>query len=241
MNTRKLFSLLAAALALASCQPQTGNEEYPRIYKTDSSSEPADGETLASVKADQNAIYISAGILNATKCTVKKSGDGSSLVGGKNAAVLVTGTGWLVMKAGSVVSDAAFAPALAVTGGKAEGAVKTSGTILSTLGKDSPAIYMEANKIIMDEGQLSTEGDVPAIMVPSGSSARVELNGVLCSCPVLAQVGGTLYLKLGQYAASEIEYLGSVQFEEGGKLILDDPDNIWKGTSFGSGSIQEVL
>ena len=240
MKISNILAFAAGALIWAACGGPA-EEVTSRIYKTDSSSELLENESFISSAAEQNTVYISAGTLNATGCSIKKSGNGTSLSGGRNAAILVTGSGWLLMKGGSSVSDAAFAPALAIVGGKAEGAVKLSGCTLSTLGADSPAVYLEKNKLIMDEGQLSTAGDVPAIMVPKGSDARVELSGVLCSCPVLAQVEGTLYLKLGQYAGSETEYAGQIKIAEGGKLILDDPEGIWKGQSFGAGEIQKVF
>ena len=93
----------------------------------------------------------------------------------------------------------------------------------------------------MDEGQISTGGNVAAIMVPKGAAATLTLNGVICECPILAEVGGTLNLKLGQYGSSEIKYTGSIQILEGGKVVLEDPYKIWKGATSGSGNLKNKL
>ena len=142
------------------------------------------------------------------------------------------------MKGCSSVSNASFAPALAVTGGKAESAMRISSSILSAGGANSPAIYMEKGEIIMDDGQLSTGGNIAAIMVPEGANTTLTLNGVTCGCPVLAEVEGTLYLKLGQYGSSDIEYNSTIRIKAGGKLVLEDPYNIWKGEKEGSGELE---
>jgi|GEM_PF-1384102 hypothetical protein len=240
MKSRHFPFILAAAFSLWACTGDLLPEGSSRIYKNTDGSEPVIGETLRSSESNQNAVYVSAGTLNVYDCIIRKSGDGSSLAGGSNAAVLVTGTGWLVMKGSSSVSGASFAPALAVTGGKAGSAMKISSSILSTTAADSPAIYMEKGEIIMDEGQISTDGNVAAIMVPKGAAATLTLNGVICECPILAQVGGTLNLKLGQYGSSEIKYTGAIQILDGGKVVLEDPYKIWKGATSGSGKLERI-
>jgi len=236
MKATRIFAALAAAALLFACQ-KTDEDVYPIIHKDTAGSETSDGETLAATKAGQNAVYVSAGTLNLKNASVRKSGDAGSLGTGANAAVYVTGTGWLISNKSSVVSSADYAPALTVAGGKAEGAVKLTDTILSTTGSGSPAIFISENSILMDTGQLSTTGSSAAIYVPEGATASVELNGVLCSSDVLAEVYGTLNLKLGQYAGSETSYIGAIK--NNGTVILEDPDNIWKGAASGSGTLNK--
>lgn len=236
MKAMRIFTALAAAVVFFSCQ-KVEEDVYPVIHKDTPGAETSDGETLSATKAGQNAVYVSAGTLNLKGGTVRKSGDAASLGTGANAAVFVTGTGWLVSGKSSVVSSAAFAPALTVAGGKAEGAVKLTETVLSTTGSGSPAIFISDNSVIMDTGQLSTPGGVAAIYVPEGATASVELNGVLCSGDLLAEVYGTLNLKLGQYAGSEISYLGAIR--NNGTVNLEDPDGIWKGAVSGQGTLNK--
>lgn len=236
MKATRIFAALAAALVLFACQ-KAEEDVYPVIHKDTAGAETSDGETLAASKAGQNAVYVSAGTLNLKNGTVRKSGDAASLGTGANAAVYVTGSGWLVSNKSSIVSSAAYAPALTVAGGKAEGAVKLNETVLSTSGTGSPAIFISDNYVTMDTGQLSTAGGVAAIYVPEGATATVELNGVLCTGDVLAEVYGTLNLKLGQYAGSEVSYISAIK--NNGTVNLEDPDRIWNGAATGTGTLNK--
>ncbi len=145
---------------------------------TEIASDTTTSESYKSTTGGQNAVLVSGGTVNFLDVSVTKTGDESSENSdfyGTNAAVLVYNGATLVMKSGSVETDASHANAVFAYG---DGKISLNGTKIVTSGNNSGGIMVTGGGSLTAENvTVKTSGNSAAAIRSDRGGGTMKVTG----------------------------------------------------------------